>query len=1219
VNAAEVLRLGRYEFVAELGAGAFGRVYEAIDRNTGEHVAIKELHRVGAPALLRFKREFRLMQEVHHPNLVRLDGLFEAQGQWLIAMELVRGDELRTYLYREHERLHFDEAQLRDVFGQLAEGLNALHGAGVVHCDLKPTNVRVTAQGRVVLLDFGLATWLDPRSRTGGARSPGTVAYMAPEQGEDQAFGAAVDWYAFGVCLYEALTGVLPIEAESVRELLEAKRLGPPPLAASLVPDIPEDLNQLCSALLEISPQARCSGRSASKALARRGHVHDPERASGAAASSSAFSGRDEELACLQEAFDRVEGGAQRVVLIEGESGIGKSTLVEHFFAGIKAQRKDALVLYSRCYENALVPYEAFDGAMEELARLLDKLDQAEAEALLPPRAALICRLFPALNSVRVLTQTPVHDASADPGLLRLEAFTTLAQLFAQVSRQRPLVLAIDDLQWADPESFRLLDALLQAGLPLRCLVLATLRSSTEHESEAAESITRLRERNDTTVLSMHGLPRTQALGLARDAMGPRIPDAWLEKIVDESAGHPLFLTLLTRFAESHDPNNLTRLTLDDAIGARIGALSVEARTLLETVAVAGAPLAAPLCGRAANLSDAELARLIAQLCGQKLLRRRRAGEIAPFHDRIRRVMLDDMPQAQARVIHANIALALAANDNADPAALARHYQAAEQPELALRAYKRAAFQANATLAFAQAAELYARALALVGADAAAERSQLGTERGHALACAGHSAEAARQFLEAAQTSVGEAKTRLRIWAAQHLVQSGHVAEGMQAGRELLDELGVPLPTSTPALLARLLWDRACLRLGGLESRADGGGTVQQRMQLDALWGLALPVSWIDPLASAAIGVRHLRLSLAIGDPIHIARGLAEAAFARALEEPDDPQADVLLARARSLATGTSEPALEVTVSYREAAVATFRWDLPRACERYEHALRVLTERCPGQPWLLTIVRTALAANWASTGDHARLAAALSSWQVEARERDDQFAITMFEGIGCGTIKRLMGNTPDAARVAMDAAMAPWPREPFSFAHLGELIGISYIELYRGGAGALAWYDRERARLARSFLLKVGMGQALYLSLHAHAMLAAYVVAPSAERPRLLERTRAMVPLLRRNKTRLAQIAARSLDAQLAALGGDFGAALDSGARAQAQAQLCGDRVVANAFGYFLGFVRGSEAGQHERDEAVAFFREQGWQDPLRACRMLCPAVTALERAGRRA
>jgi serine/threonine protein kinase len=164
----------RFVLERELGEGGMGVVYEATDRRTDARVALKTLKSLDAQALARLKTEFRALQEVQHPNLVSLGELIETDGHWFFTMELVQGVPLLEYVSTRRTgapeasstpvagRLH-DERRLRRAFGQLAAALSALHDAGLVHRDVKPSNALVTDEGRVVLLDFGLVS--DVRGR----------------------------------------------------------------------------------------------------------------------------------------------------------------------------------------------------------------------------------------------------------------------------------------------------------------------------------------------------------------------------------------------------------------------------------------------------------------------------------------------------------------------------------------------------------------------------------------------------------------------------------------------------------------------------------------------------------------------------------------------------------------------------------------------------------------------------------------------------------------------------------------------------------------------------------------------------------------------------------------------------------------------------------------------------------------------------------------------
>jgi serine/threonine protein kinase len=198
----------RFEMRGELGVGATGAVYRVLDRRRGEEVALKTLRRVSGSDLYRFKREFRSLTGIHHPNLATLHELYVVGNEWMFTMELVVGERFDQYVRPGGE---LDEARLRDALRQLADGLCALHAAGKIHRDLKPSNVLVDRQGRCVILDFGLVVPTENADRTHEGGSVGTIAYMSPEQAADLPLTDATDWYAVGVMLHEALVGVRPI------------------------------------------------------------------------------------------------------------------------------------------------------------------------------------------------------------------------------------------------------------------------------------------------------------------------------------------------------------------------------------------------------------------------------------------------------------------------------------------------------------------------------------------------------------------------------------------------------------------------------------------------------------------------------------------------------------------------------------------------------------------------------------------------------------------------------------------------------------------------------------------------------------------------------------------------------------------------------------------------------------------------------------------------
>jgi serine/threonine protein kinase len=277
----------RYEVQRELGSGAAGKVYLVFDRETGEQLALKKLTRIDQRSVLRFKREFRSLANLHHTNLIQLYDLARDSDAWFLTMEYVEGRNLDEE-FREAQPAHETRDQqhasasdkdadaayfkhVTDLFQQLAAGVRAVHQAGMLHRDLKPSNVVVAQSGRVVVLDFGLVRELEHAGEgirlTHDGTIAGTPAYMSPEQASAEPLSEASDWYSFGVMLYEMLSGRLPIDGRSPIDLIQRK-LHMLPESLSSDSEGPRPLRELCMALLERNPAARPNGEQVIATLA---------------------------------------------------------------------------------------------------------------------------------------------------------------------------------------------------------------------------------------------------------------------------------------------------------------------------------------------------------------------------------------------------------------------------------------------------------------------------------------------------------------------------------------------------------------------------------------------------------------------------------------------------------------------------------------------------------------------------------------------------------------------------------------------------------------------------------------------------------------------------------------------------------------------------------------------------------------------------------------
>ena len=250
-------RLGTYEILAFIGAGGMGTVYRALDTKLGREVAIKilpEEFSQDPDRVARFEREARLLASLNHPHIATLHGLEEFNGQKFLVMELVEGETLAE----RHERGVIPLAEVLPLFGQIAEGLGAAHEKGVVHRDLKPPNIKITPEDNVKILDFGLAKAFrgEASAKTATGVILGTAPYMSPEQAKGKTVDRRTDIWAFGCCLYEALTGKAAFLGDTVTATL-AKILERDPDWEALPRETPPSVTRLLRRCLQKDRELR--------------------------------------------------------------------------------------------------------------------------------------------------------------------------------------------------------------------------------------------------------------------------------------------------------------------------------------------------------------------------------------------------------------------------------------------------------------------------------------------------------------------------------------------------------------------------------------------------------------------------------------------------------------------------------------------------------------------------------------------------------------------------------------------------------------------------------------------------------------------------------------------------------------------------------------------------------------------------------------------------
>jgi hypothetical protein len=918
-----------------------GVVYEADDLERGQKVALKTITNPDVEKIYQLKREFRALADLSHPNLVALYDLVVAAESCFFTMELLDGVDLLTHLWGRKvddpaevatttHRVAIayptpvppddpapgedevaidlplsspcDLVRLRLALPQLARGLHALHSAGKIHRDVKPSNIQVTSDGRVVLLDFGLVAELE-RRHGGDGMIVGTVAYMAPEQcAGDIQLTAAADWYALGVVMFQAMTGRLPFEGVPTRVLFE-KQTESAPRPSQLVPDLPIDLDDLCAALLERDPVDRPNGAQ----LLRRLGVRDTNRIAAPLISVSregGFTGRDAELASLDAALEPLAGKRASVVMVRAPSGMGKTSLVTRFLDRLRITHPDVLVLRGRCLDREDIPYKAIDHLIDELSEWWLELSPKDARALLPHDAYLLPTLFPVLDRVPAIADAPRAQMVADPQARRTHAFDALRATLQRLGERYTVVLFLDDMQWVDRDTMALLADLMRA--PDAPPVLLVLSTQTQGSAPVVELVRRMDAAQ--RLIELGPLADDAAVAIAVSHLGEDNREL-AHQLVREADGSPLFLIELTRYLHGRSLDDIAGKGLDAMLAERIDSLGDAARMVAELVAVAGEPMTRSVLGSVSTVPAAELSRQLSLLRAQRVVRMsgsRAEDTIESYHTRVRDAVLDQL-DADRRARH-HRALATALSGKGTSQQLARHWYGAGDLEHAAGHARRAGDDARAKLDFDLSARWYA--IALEGRQwTDAERRALRTQLADALADAGRPRDAAQQFLVAASGADATTTLELRRRAAGSLLQSGYVIEGLALTRTVLAGVGLAMARTPLRGLVRMALRRAWLRLRGLGFRVRSLAEISQveLTRVDVCEGVSFGLALVDTFRSMDFGTRFLLAALRLGERWRVSRAMAlETDFLAATAH--SARAIRLLERLEQLTATLSEP-----------------------------------------------------------------------------------------------------------------------------------------------------------------------------------------------------------------------------------------------------------------------------------------------------------------------
>ncbi len=1240
----------RFAVQRRLGAGAFGVVYQAFDRERGTVVALKTLRESNVEALFRLKREFRALADISHPNLVTLYELLAHGEQWFFTMELVEGVNFLQFVRGELEvapalpdeptspaasqthtlppepasRHPGRPERIRAALRQAVAGIQALHRAGQLHRDIKPSNVLITREGRLVLLDFGLVTDLAGSGSQKSVSIVGTPAYMSPEQGSGLPVSEATDWYSLGVMLFEALTGRWPFGGSFV-EMMWEKRNSDAPNPRDLMPSTPEDLNDLCRDLLRREPERRPTGE---QILARLGAVqaatYEPAMALAAPVRASAFVGREPHLAALRSAFQATREGHAIIVRLHGASGSGKTALARRFLAELQAT--DAVVLSGRCYERESVPYKALDSLVDALSQFLKRLPAAQASEILPRDVLALARLFPVLRRVESIAGARRRVLEIpDSQELRRRAFAALRELFGRLAEQRDVVLFIDDLQWGDVDSAALLAELLRPPQQPPLLLIACYRSEEAKTSPFLRSLLAEASEGDSEVrdLVVGELTAPEARDLTRALLesGSAQAQAQAEGIARESGGNPFFISELVRYAEAGvnferqgagaPSAQDRRATLEDVVQARVERLPEGARRLLEILSVAGQPLSSSVAGHAARLDDGGGS--LALLRVRHLVRTRTTeerDEIEPYHDRIRETIVARLPADTLKTHHRRLALALEGFGRADPETLALHFQEAGDTERAAEYSAAAAARASEALAFDRAARLYRLALELDAAGDREKRRDLSLKLASALANAGRGAEAAKAYLAAADGAGAAEALELRRRAAEQLLRSGHLDEGLPLLGSILSRIGIRLTESRWRTLLSFLWHRARIRLRGLEFRERDVSEIpaEELLRVDTCWTLSAGFANVNPIRGRDFQNRHLLLALKAGEPYRVTLAIAnEAAYSATDGWREKQRTERLVARAWELAARVKNPHATAMAHMAASASAYLEGRWKTSWEVAQTEIAILRESCTGVAWELAFTHIFSLRALYYLGGLKELSDRLPVLILEARERDDLLAVTSLR-TRHSYLALLAADEPSKASENLREAIEQWSHEGFHSQHFWATISEAEIALFLREARtawdllSARWRDFKRSRLLHMQVFRIESW-----NLRARSALAAAAEADSRERALFLELAERDARRIEHEDVHWGGPLAELIRASITAAQGEAPAAVTLLESAESGFETADMALYAAAARRRRGELLGGEEGRSVVEAADVWMAGQNIRNPERMTAMLAP------------
>jgi serine/threonine protein kinase/tetratricopeptide (TPR) repeat protein len=789
---------GRYEIVEKLGTGGMGSVYRVEDTKIHEDVALKLIKpdiAADKKTIERFSNELKLARKIRHKNVCQMFDLGEAEGIHFITMEYVSGEDLKS-LIRRVKQIPIGTAI--SIVKQLCDGLYEAHQLGVVHRDLKPSNIMIDKDGNARIMDFGIARSMKGKDLTGTGDLIGTPQYMSPEQVEGEEVDQRSDIYSLGVIFFEMLTGRAPFIGDTAMSVALKHKTEDPPNPREFSDHISAELNDLILKCMKKERDERFQRledvRVELKKIEKEmSTVAEPPEYPQPAfllepdgkefvEERPIFVARENEIKKLNKFLDNVLSGRGQVALVTGEAGDGKTYLVEEFARIAQEAHSDLIVVNGKCNAHTGIgePYLPF---REVLSLLTGDVEAKwEAGAIIREYAIRLWNLLPfsvkalmdsgsdligtfvsgeALSS-RAAAFTPTlsdlvgrlekvierkMSATPDPNLQQIVLFNQYTSVLQTLARQYPLLLILDDLQWADAGSISLLFHLGKRIERNRIFIVGNFRSAEValgrggERHPLAQVINEFkRDYGDIEIEVGKGEEREFI-----DALIDQIPNKlgvdFRDTFFRQTKGHPLFTVELLNGMQEQDvllkdedgywiegPQlNWGKLPVrvEAVIEERISRLKERLREVLTLASVEGEEFTAEVI---ANLQQTDVRGLVQLLSseldkkhhlvstkGIQRINNQRLSQYLFRHILFQKYLYNGLDEVERTHLHEDVGnvLEVLYGEQTEEIAgqLARHFQKAGLEEKALKYLKMAGDRAKNLHANREALDYYARAL----------------------------------------------------------------------------------------------------------------------------------------------------------------------------------------------------------------------------------------------------------------------------------------------------------------------------------------------------------------------------------------------------------------------------------------------------------------------------------------------------------------------------